>query len=163
MRWCSKFIVVALTGCSSQLPADGESTSAGDESALRSIVAKYETAWNASDQMAFRQLFVEEASQYLERHPPAHGVAEISLNAVSARETERRTRCFHPITLVARGDLGYVIGTYAFDKSGIDTGGFVMTLRRSVQGNWCVSSMLENSCDPIRETPVELALKQHAK
>jgi ketosteroid isomerase-like protein len=154
MRKCLKFIVFALTGCSSGLPAHDQSISAKEETVLRGIVEEYETAWNASDQKALSHLLAEDASQYLEKRPPAHGVAEISLNSVAARETERRTRHFRPITVVANGELGYIIGTYAFDNSGIDTGGFVMTIRRDAYGNWRVASILDNSCDATQKTHV---------
>ena len=153
MRFPSKFIIFALAGCSVGPPGDDQTTAARDESALRGIVAEYETAWNASDQRALGQLFAEDASQFLEKLPPSHGVAEISLNSIAARETERRKRCFRPITIAANDDLGYVVGAYAFDKSGIDAGSFVMTLRRNAQGDWRVESMLENSCNPNRPNP----------
>lgn len=152
MRSCSKFFVFVLTGCSSGLPAHDPSVPTVDESVLRAIVTEYETAWNASDQNALSHLLVENASQYLEKRPPAYGIAEVGRNSVAARETERRTRRFRPMTLVADGDVGYVIGTYAFDKSGIDTGGFVMALRRDARGGWRVASILENSCNATQQT-----------
>lgn len=107
---------------------------------LDAVLRAYETAWAARDAEALTALFTEDGFVLRPGYPPAHGRAAIR---------EAYANSGGPLTLRAysfgeSGDVGYIIGGYTSDPARLETGKFVLALRRGGSGGWLIAADMDN-------------------
>jgi ketosteroid isomerase-like protein len=109
--------------------------------ALSRVLTDYEAAWRASDAKALATLFAEDGYVLPRGHAPVHGRAAIE-RYYTGQGGPLSLRAF---AFAAEGSVGYILGGYAPQKGGEDTGKFTLTLRKDEGGRWLIVSDMDSS------------------
>jgi ketosteroid isomerase-like protein len=107
---------------------------------LDRVLRDYETRFRiGGDSLA--AIFAEDGFVLSGGQPPVRGRTNI------ARHYSRAggPLVLRAIAFAAEGDVGYIIGGYAYSPDGEDVGKFTLTVRREDGGRWMIFSDMDNS------------------
>ena len=108
---------------------------------IERVLRDYETRWAAGDASGLAELFTEDGFVLSGGDPHVRGREAIEARYRGAGGPLQ----LRAVAYEASGDVGFVIGAYAYDDLG-DRGKFVLALRR-VDGRWLIAADMDN---PIR-------------
>jgi len=104
------------------------------------VLSDYESRWSAGDAAGLADLFVEDglivrSGTWIRGHPAIREAYERAGGALRLRAVE----------YAADGDVGFIVGAYGYgDELPVeDRGLFVLTLRRSLTGQWLIVSDMD--------------------
>ena len=107
---------------------------------LARVLADYEAAWRAEDEVALAALFAEDGYVLSGGRPPVRGRARIQERYADSGGS-LALRAFHYRT---EGSVGYILGGYAREAGEPDEGKFTLTLERDDGGRWWIVSDMDN-------------------
>jgi ketosteroid isomerase-like protein len=108
--------------------------------ALARVLANYEAAWQRKDAVALAALFAEDGFVLSSGVPAVRGRTAIERH-YPGRGGSLSLRTF---AYAAEGSTGYIIGGFARQKDGPETGKFTLTLRKHARGRWLIMSDTDN-------------------
>jgi ketosteroid isomerase-like protein len=145
-----KMFSIALVALTLSAPAQAWLSEAATRSPLPSVVLPpeldrvlrdYERAWRAHDAVALSELFTGNGFVLVNGHPPVRGRDAIR-TAYSGAGGSLSLRAFAYAT---SADIGYIIGGYGPSLAAVDSGKFVLTLKRGANGHWLIMSDMDNA------------------
>ena len=104
------------------------------------VLRDYERLWAAGDAAGLAAIFAEDGFVLQNGRPPVRGRAAIQ-QAYSNAQGPLRLRA---LGFAADGNVGYIIGAYAYGDEPGDMGKFVLALRREAGGPWLIASDIDN-------------------
>ncbi len=107
---------------------------------LDRVLRDYERAWQGHDARALSELFAEDGFVLTGGHPPVRGRAAIR----AAYSGAGGALSLRALAYSRTGRLGYIIGGFGTAPAAVDTGKFVLTLKRSARGRWLIMSDMDN-------------------
>lgn len=120
--------------------ADAVPASVALPAAVERVLTDYEAAWRAGDEDALAALFTEDGWVLSNGRPPTHG-----RDAIRARYADSGGALFlRAFAWGTDGELGYVLGGFAYEEDGDDRGKFTLVLRRNADGRWLIVSDMDN-------------------
>lgn len=105
------------------------------------VLRDYERLWAAGDAAGLAALFTEDGFAMQNGRPPVRGRAAIQQAYAQAGGPLR----LRALAFGAEGNVGYIIGAFAYGDAPGDMGKFVLTLRREPGGPWRILSDIDNS------------------
>jgi ketosteroid isomerase-like protein len=105
------------------------------------VLRDYERLWTAGDAAGLAALFTDDGFALQNGRPPVRGRTAIQ-QAYARAGGPLRLRA---LAFGADGNVGYIIGGFAYGDAPGDMGKFVLTLRREPGGPWLVVSDIDNS------------------
>lgn len=105
------------------------------------VLRDYERLWAAGDAAGLAALFTEDGFALQNGRPPVRGRAAIQQAYAQAGGPLR----LRALAIGADGNVGYIIGAFAYGDAPGDMGKFVLTLRREPGGPWLLVSDIDNS------------------
>jgi ketosteroid isomerase-like protein len=105
------------------------------------VLRDYERLWAAGDAAGLAGIFTEDGFVLQNGRPPVRGREAIQRAYADARGP-LRLRAF---AFAADGNVGYIVGGYAYGDEPADIGKFTLTLRREPGGPWRIASDIDNS------------------
>jgi ketosteroid isomerase-like protein len=113
---------------------------------LDRVLRDYERGWKAGDAAALAALFTEDGFVLQPNRPPVRGRAAIQAAYTGPSGGDLRLRA---LAYAMDGNVGYIIGAYAYGDAPGDVGKFTLTLRQS-GGRWLIMSDMDNGNAPPR-------------
>jgi ketosteroid isomerase-like protein len=105
------------------------------------VLRDYERLWAAGDAAGLAGIFAEDGFVLQSGRAPVRGREAIRAAYADARGP-LRLRAFG---FAADGNVGYIVGGYAYGEAGsADIGKFTLTLRREPGGPWMIASDIDN-------------------
>lgn len=117
---------------------------------LDRVLRDYEQGWKAGDAAALAALFTEDGFVLQPNRPPVRGRTAIQAAYTGASGGDLRLRA---LAYAVDGNVGYLIGAYAYGDAPGDVGKFTLTLRRGGDGRWLIMSDMDNGNAPPRRPP----------
>lgn len=110
---------------------------------LDRVLRDYERAWQASDPAAVAALFTTDGFVLSNGKPAVRGRDAIR-SVYQGAGGQLRLRAF---AYAVQDTVGYVIGGYRYgaDSSALDSGKFILALRRASGGQWLIAGDIDNS------------------
>lgn len=106
------------------------------------VLRDYERLWAAGDAAGLAAIFTEDGFVLQNGRPPARGRDAIQ-RAYAQAQGPLRLRA---LAFAADGNVGYIIGGFAYGEPGAeDVGKFTLTLRREPGGPWLIASDMDNA------------------
>ncbi len=108
---------------------------------LARVLTDYEAAWKDRNSSGLARLFTEDGLVLPGGRPPVRGREAIEKyyaghgGALSLRA----------LAFAVEGSVGFIIGGYTREKGEPDIGKFTLTLRKSPNGRWLITSDMDNS------------------
>jgi ketosteroid isomerase-like protein len=117
---------------------------------LARVLRDYERAWGSKDAAGLARLFTEDGFVLPNGGMPVRGRA-----AIEKHYTGSGGPLFlRAFAYGAEGNVGYIIGGYRGEQSGIDGGKFTLTLRKSSEGRWLIMSDMDSPNRRNRPTQI---------
>lgn len=113
---------------------------------LDRVLRDYERGWKAGDAAALAALFAEDGFVLQPNRPPVRGRQAIQAAYTGPSGGDLRLRA---LAFAMDGNVGFIIGAYAYGDAADDVGKFTLTLRRS-GGRWLIMSDMDNGNAPPR-------------
>lgn len=132
-------IAAALVG-SVSLSGAPELSAGALPAELDVVLRSYEAAWRARDAAALARLFTEDGFVLADGRPPVRGRAAIE-RAYTGAGGPLVLRAF---AFAIDGSVAYIVGGFARRAGEADVGKFTLTLRKSSEGRWLISSDMDN-------------------
>jgi ketosteroid isomerase-like protein len=129
-----------LTGASPAAPEQNQLPEVTLPAPLGRVLADYEVAWQNRDAHTLAALFAEDGFVLSNGAPPVRGREQIARHYAGAGGP----LALRPLAFATDGSIGYIIGGFARHKGEPDTGKFTLTLRRSSEGRWLITSDMDN-------------------
>jgi ketosteroid isomerase-like protein len=107
---------------------------------LARVLRDYEKAWQAKDAAALAELFAEDGFVLSNTRMPVRGRAAIRATYADGGGP----LSLRALEYAVEGSIGWIIGAYGPDSS-IDSGKFVLALRRAKDGRWLIAADIDNS------------------
>lgn len=107
---------------------------------LDRVLRDYERAWRARDPARLAELFAEDGFVLATGRPPVRGRAAIRAAYAGAGGALHLRALEYAIA----GDVGYLLGAYAWAPAAPDEGKFTLTLARDPSGRWLIRSDIDN-------------------
>jgi ketosteroid isomerase-like protein len=113
---------------------------------LDRVLRDYERSWKAGDAAALAALFTDDGFVLQPNRPPVRGRAAIQAAYTGPSGGDLRLRA---LAFAMDGNVGFIIGAYAYGETPGDVGKFTLTLRRG-GGRWLIMSDMDNGNAPPR-------------
>ena len=107
---------------------------------LSAVLRGYEAAWGRRDAEALADLFTPDGFVLRPGHPPAHGREEI----LEAYATSGGPLTLRAYDYSVEGDVGFIVGGYSSSPDRLESGKFVLALRRHASGRWLIAADIDN-------------------
>jgi ketosteroid isomerase-like protein len=107
---------------------------------LARVLTDYEAAWQRKDAHELAALFAEDGFVLSSGVLPVRGRAAIEKH-YAGQGGPLSLRAFAYST---EGSIGHIIGGFARQKGAADIGKFTLTLRKSKDGRWLITSDMDN-------------------
>ena len=104
------------------------------------VLRDYERLWGAGDAAGLAALFTEDGFVLQNGRPPVRGRAAIQ-QAYAQAQGPLRLRA---LGFASDGNVGYIVGGFAYGDEPGDIGKFVLALRREPGGPWLIASDIDN-------------------
>lgn len=108
---------------------------------LDRVLRDYETGWRNGDAAGLAQLFTPDGFVMSPERPPVRGRETIEARYANAGG-ELRLRA---LDYAIDGNVGFIIGGYTYRDDGVDTGKFILALRRDSDGRWLIAADMDSS------------------
>lgn len=110
---------------------------------LDRVLRDYERAWQAGDAAAVAALFTTDGFALSNGKPAVRGRDAIRAVYQGAGGPLR----LRALAYAVQDTVGYVIGAYRYggDSTGLDTGKFILALRRAAGGQWLIAGDMDNT------------------
>ena len=110
---------------------------------LDRVLRDYERAWQAGDAAALASLFTTDGFVLSNGKPAVRGHDAIRTAYQDAGGTLR----LRALAYAVQDTLGYIIGAYGYgnDSNALDTGKFILALRRGGGGQWLIAGDIDNT------------------
>jgi ketosteroid isomerase-like protein len=108
---------------------------------LDRVLRDYERAWRAHDAAALAALFAEDGFVMSNGNPPVRGREAIR----TAYTNSGGPLALRALAWETEGKVGYIIGGFGRQEGSLDTGKFVLALRRAADGRWLIAADMDNS------------------
>jgi ketosteroid isomerase-like protein len=132
--------VFLLVGASPAAPEQIQYPTVTLPAQLARVLADYEMAWQNKDANALAAIFAEDGFVLSDGAPPVRGRDQIARHYARAGGP----LALRPLAFATDGSIGYIIGGFARHKGEPDSGKFTLTLRRSSEGRWLITSDMDN-------------------
>jgi ketosteroid isomerase-like protein len=109
------------------------------EAELKALIQDYAQTYSRHDSQALANLYADDGLLLPPNRPLVKGRAAIA----DFWKNLRGKLTLTPVLVHAHGDLGYVVGRFAFND-GPPTGKFTLAARRHANGKWLISSDMWN-------------------
>jgi uncharacterized protein (TIGR02246 family) len=117
---------------------------------LDRVLRDYERAWRARDAAGLAALFAEDGFVLSGGAPPVRGRANIQARYTGSGGSLH----LRAIAYAADDTVGYIIGTYGATPAEMNSGKFVLALRRRPGGPWFIAADMDNPSTPmVRRAP----------
>lgn len=156
MRFIPIIAAFAITSSVAVVPASAQQPASNTQTQLPSIalppeldrvLRDYEAGWRKGDAPALAALFSENGFVMQNGKPPVRGRAAIQSAYQSGAGGQLKLRA---LAVATADTIGYIIGAYGYDASGVDMGKFTLTLKRQRGGKWLIFSDMDNGNAPPR-------------
>ena len=108
---------------------------------LDRVLRDYERNWKAGNAAGVAALFTEDGLGLSNGRTPARGRAEIAKSYGGAGGDLRLSA----LAYGAADTVGYIVGLYRWGADTVDTGKFVLALRRAPRGPWLIAADIDNT------------------
>ena len=108
---------------------------------LDRVLRDYERNWKAGNTAAVAALFAEDGYGLSNGRAPARGRAAIAKSYGGAGGDLRLSA----LAYAAADTVGYIVGLYRWGSDTVDTGKFVLALRRAQRGPWLIAADIDNT------------------
>jgi ketosteroid isomerase-like protein len=129
-----------LTGASPAGSEQNQHPTVTLPASLARVLSDYEVAWQHRDANALADPFTEDGFVLSNGTPPVRGREQIARHYAGAGGP----LVLRPLAFATDGSIGYIIGGFTRHKGDVDTGKFTLTLRRSFEGRWLITSDMDN-------------------
>ncbi len=116
---------------------------------LDRVLRDYERAWRARDAAGLAALFAEDGFVLSGGAPPVRGRANIRRRYTGSGGSLH----LRAIAYSADDTVGYIIGTYGATPAEVNSGKFVLALRRRPGGPWLIAADMDNPSTPMVQRP----------
>jgi ketosteroid isomerase-like protein len=116
---------------------------------LDRVLRDYEHAWRARDAAGLAALFSDDGFVLSGGAPPVHGRENIQTRYTGSGGSLH----LRAIAYAADDTVGYIIGTYGGTPAEINSGKFVLALRRRPGGPWLIAADMDNPSTPMVRRP----------
>lgn len=113
--------------------------------ALDRVLRDFETQWRAENKQGVAALYTTDGFLLSDGRPPVRG-----RDAIAATTQASGALHLRALSFASEGDLGWIVGGYRWGNGAVDTGKFVLLLRRDVSGNWLIAADIDNGNRPAR-------------